>query len=54
MSSRHLELQYFSSAQAYQTVDVLCCGCHMQAKPDATVEVQISENMQDVQFDFYK
>jgi hypothetical protein len=26
----------------------------VQARPDATVEVQISENMLDVQFDFYK
>lgn len=26
----------------------------VQAKPDATVEVQISEDMRDVQFDFYK
>jgi transcription factor Dp-1 len=26
----------------------------VQAKPDATVEVQISEDMLDVQFDFYK
>ena len=25
-----------------------------QAKPDATVEVKISEDMLDVQFDFYK
>jgi hypothetical protein len=29
------------------------CVCVMQAKPDATVEVKISEDMMDVQFDFF-
>lgn len=34
-------------------LNFLIGGSVLQAKPDATVEVQISEDMTDVRFDFY-
>lgn len=45
---------YMIAMRRFDTFATLTDAPNAQAKPDATVEVKISDDMMDVQFDFYQ